>query len=113
MDDDPVKTVVYKNQQAAKQLCKRLHRSSSLVLVSITRSSDRRPVVSKFQIFLASVSAAICSLCLAFTANAAQLISNGGFESGDFTGWTTASSVGSGGGWFVATGPLTPLNGFP
>jgi hypothetical protein len=34
VDDHSVKTVVYKNKQAAKQPCKRLHRSSSLVLVS-------------------------------------------------------------------------------
>src|ERR1019366_4280991 len=54
VDDDTVETVVYKKQQAAKQLCKCLHRSSSPVLVLTTRSSDRRPVVSKFQISLAS-----------------------------------------------------------
>src|SRR5580658_5619477 len=59
------------------------------------------------------VSAAICGLCLGFTASATQLIDNGGFESGDFTSWATASSVGSGGGWFVTTGGSSPLNGFP
>jgi hypothetical protein len=30
MDDHPVETVIYKQQQAAKQLCERLHRSSPL-----------------------------------------------------------------------------------
>ena len=59
------------------------------------------------------VSAAICGLCLAFTASATQLIGNGGFESGDFTGWTTASSAGSGGGWFVSNAASSPSNGFP
>src|SRR5271166_4227054 len=54
MNDNPVETVVNKYQQAAKQLRERLHRSSSFALVLTTRSSDRRPVVSKFQISLAS-----------------------------------------------------------
>jgi hypothetical protein len=36
---------------------------------------------------------------LAFNANAVQLISNGGFETG-LTGWAVTSSVGSGGSWF-------------
>ena len=61
----------------------------------------------------AIIPAAICSLCFALTASATQLISNGGFESGDFTGWTTAMSAGSGGGWFVSNTAVTPLNGFP
>src|SRR4029077_3631801 len=50
VDDNAVEAVIYKNEQAAKQLCESLHRSSPSVLVSTTRSSDRRPVVSKFQI---------------------------------------------------------------
>jgi hypothetical protein len=59
------------------------------------------------------VSAAICSLCLAFTASADQLISNGGFESGDLTGWTTASSAGSGGAWSIDSTTITPSTGNP
>ena len=35
-DDDPIEAVVYKYKQAAKQLCERLHRSSSLDQVSTT-----------------------------------------------------------------------------
>ncbi len=58
-------------------------------------------------------SAAICSLCLAFTASAAQIVNNGGFETGDLTGWTTASSGGSGGAWLVTSGSVSPWNGFP
>jgi hypothetical protein len=54
VDDNAVEAVIYKNEQAAKQLCESLHRSSPSVLVLTTRSSDRRPVVSKFQISLAS-----------------------------------------------------------
>src|SRR5271156_2382778 len=53
MDDDAVEAVVYKNQQAGKQLCEQFHRSSASDLVSSTRSSVRRPVESKFQISLA------------------------------------------------------------
>jgi hypothetical protein len=46
-DDDTVETVVYQGQQAAKQLCKGLHRSSPVVLASAARSSARRPVEIK------------------------------------------------------------------
>src|ERR1019366_2199591 len=55
VDDNAVEAVIYKNEQAAKQLGERLHRSSSCVLVLTTRSSDRRPVGSKFQISLARI----------------------------------------------------------
>src|SRR5215472_4383506 len=46
-DDDTVETMVYQGQQAAKQLCEGLHRSSPVVLASATRSSARRPVEIK------------------------------------------------------------------
>jgi hypothetical protein len=49
VDHHPVKTVVYKEQQAAKQLCERLHRSPFHVLVWTTRSSDGQPVGSNFK----------------------------------------------------------------
>jgi len=54
VDDNAVEAVIYENDQAAKQLGEPLHRSSPFALVGITRSSDRRPLVSKFQISLAS-----------------------------------------------------------
>jgi hypothetical protein len=41
-------------------------------------------------------------------ADAASLLANGGFETGDFTGWSVATQgVGN---WFVATGTQSPLN---
>ena len=40
----------------------------------------------------------------------AALISNGGFESGTFSGWTVVNH--GSGDWFVYDGALTPLNGF-
>jgi hypothetical protein len=43
-NDDTVETVIYKSQQAAKQLGKGLHRSLLDVLVLTTRSSDKGPV---------------------------------------------------------------------
>jgi hypothetical protein len=55
VDDNAVEAVIYQNEQAAKQLCESLHRSSPSVLVSTTSSSDRRPMVSQFQIGLASI----------------------------------------------------------
>jgi hypothetical protein len=44
-----------------------------------------------------------------------QLISNGGFETGDFTDWTVTTTDGSPtlGGWYVTSATATPLNGFP
>lgn len=43
LDDDPVETVVYQSQQAAKQLVERFHRSPP-VAGRIPRSSDRGPM---------------------------------------------------------------------
>ena len=57
--------------------------------------------------------AAVCGLCLTGTASASQVLVNGGFETGSFSGWTTVSSNGSGGGWFVDSASVSPLNGFP
>lgn len=36
---------------------------------------------------------------------------NGGFETGDFTGWTVIQEVGSGGDWFVYSGRTAPFGG--
>jgi hypothetical protein len=43
---------------------------------------------------------------------AAQLITNGGFETG-LTGWTVLDQVGGSGSWYSQTGTGSPLNGFP
>src|SRR5882672_5688980 len=64
MDDDAVEAVVYKNQQAGIQLCKKFHRSSVLDRFSATRSSVRRPMESKFQISLARHLVARTCSCL-------------------------------------------------
>jgi hypothetical protein len=63
VDDDTVEAVAYKKQQAAKQLCERVHRSSSPVLVLTARSSDRLPVVSKFQIFWLEIIVVLDNRC--------------------------------------------------
>ena len=42
----------------------------------------------------------------------ADLITNGGFESG-FAGWTRADQVGSTGSYFIQSGPSSPVNGLP
>ncbi|MEW6146169.1 MAG: IPTL-CTERM sorting domain-containing protein [Thermodesulfobacteriota bacterium] len=39
-----------------------------------------------------------------------ELIENGSFETGDFTGWTVIQEPGSGGDWFVYSGILTPAS---
>ena len=43
-----------------------------------------------------------------------QLITNGGFETGNFSSWTvTTNDTPGNGGWFVTSATSTPLNGFP
>jgi hypothetical protein len=42
-------------------------------------------------------------------ADAAQILTNGGFESG-FTGWSRADALGSDGMFFIQTGTLSPVN---
>jgi hypothetical protein len=42
----------------------------------------------------------------------AGLITNGGFETGDFTGWTVTDQGGGSGSFFIQAGTGSPLNGF-
>jgi len=44
--------------------------------------------------------------------SAAQLIINGGFETGGFAGWTVADQAGGSGSFFVTGAATTPLSGF-
>jgi hypothetical protein len=44
--------------------------------------------------------------------SSAATIVNGGFETGNFAGWTVVNQSGGSGDWFVYTGTSTPLTGF-
>jgi hypothetical protein len=46
-DDDAVEAVIYQGQQAAKQLCKGLHRFPPVTLALTTRSSNKEPMEIK------------------------------------------------------------------
>ena len=57
--------------------------------------------------------AAIAAGLIAGPAAAANLITNGGFETGDFTGWTVTDVAGGNGAWFVTgNGAASAINGF-
>jgi Carbohydrate binding domain/PEP-CTERM motif len=45
--------------------------------------------------FFLSCAAAAASVCIAVPASAAELVTNGGFETGDFTGWTQSGNTGA------------------
>jgi hypothetical protein len=59
----------------------------------------------------AAIAALITACALSASAHAANLIANGGFETGDTSGWTQSDS--GSGSWFVITnGGTTPVAGF-
>ena len=54
------------------------------------------------------------SLATAMPVGAVQLITNGGFETGDFTGWTVSDQAGGSGTFYIDDGDgLTPFSGQP
>jgi hypothetical protein len=55
----------------------------------------------------------ICVLSFALTARANEVLTNGGFETGDFTGWTVSNAGTPPDSFFVTTGNLTPENSLP
>ena len=66
---------------------------------------------------LRTVSTAIAALlgasALASGAHAVNLLTNGDFETGDFTGWVVTDQADGSGSWYIAgNGTGSPLNGF-
>ena len=57
------------------------------------------------------LAASLVVLLAGGTASAQQQIVNGGFETGDFTGWNVANQAGGSGDFYTATG-CTPINCF-
>jgi hypothetical protein len=68
--------------------------------------------VSKLSRRTAALSAGLAAmLVFAAVALAGSSFKNGGFETGDFSEWTTDSTALSGGDWFVSNKRIAPLSG--
>ena len=82
------------------------------------RQEERRKGVGVFGLSRGSwrtvVTASLAATaCLLFVpAAGAAGVSNGGFEEGDFSGWSVADKSNTEGSWFVYSGTTTPGNGF-
>lgn len=62
---------------------------------------------------IATAGAALIALATTVKAANAASIVNGGFETGNFSGWTTVSQSGSNGNLFNTAGGSSPISGFP
>jgi len=56
---------------------------------------------------------AVLTLVLSLPTFADELITNGGFETGDFTGWTVTNQAGGSGNWYTTGATNAPLSGEP
>ena len=66
-------------------------------------------IPGRLLVFLAAVVTAGATAGVATAGN----VVNGGFETGTFSGWSTADNELGFGAWFTQSGSTSPLNGFP
>lgn len=78
--------------------------------VSGTRSPARNGRRTHGRTMAVAIGAVAATFLVAGTALAAS-ITNGGFETGDLSGWTATTVTGNGG-WFVYSATTSPLTGF-
>jgi hypothetical protein len=78
---------------------------------ALTLRLDRCWGTTMSRITLAAVAVALGTI--AGPAGAANLLANGGFETGNFSGWSVADQAGGSGAWFVTgNGAPSAINGF-
>lgn len=65
------------------------------------------------RVLLFTISAAVFGFCAPASARADELILNGGFETGDFTGWLPVEKFTNDGNLFVSQDTVTPLSNLP
>jgi hypothetical protein len=65
------------------------------------------------KLLLAILGLGVTALLAVPGVSAGATVVNGGFETGDFTGWTVVNQSGSFGNWYVYSGTTSPENGFP
>ncbi len=81
-------------------------------VIKTLRANREDDMLGKYKSALVCVVSLCVVLLMAGSAQATELIINGGFETGNYAGWNPVVEAGSNGNLFVATGNTSPQSGF-